>query len=160
MLWAILHKAWRQHPTKQQLYGHLPPITKTIQVSLTRHVCRVGNGWMILVRRVKDMHRLRTISEPNARLCDRQQIFNYENQCVMFITGHLTVGHFWKGSINVFLAERQRTTKISRQVKTLSIGLGLRCIKQWHLFFISARLSFHVSLILRPVYIDVDTRII
>ena len=30
MLWAILNKSWRQHPTKYQLYGHLPPITKTI----------------------------------------------------------------------------------------------------------------------------------
>ena len=37
MLQAILNKSWRQHPTKQQLYGHLPPITKTIQVRLTRH---------------------------------------------------------------------------------------------------------------------------
>ena len=26
MLWAILNKSWRQHSTKQQLYGHLPPI--------------------------------------------------------------------------------------------------------------------------------------
>ena len=24
---AILNKSWRQHPTKHQLYGHLPPIT-------------------------------------------------------------------------------------------------------------------------------------
>ena len=37
MLWAILNKSWRQHPTKHQLYGHLPPITKTIQVRWTRH---------------------------------------------------------------------------------------------------------------------------
>ena len=37
MLWAILNKSWRQHPTKQQLYGYLPPITKTIQVRRTRH---------------------------------------------------------------------------------------------------------------------------
>ena len=29
MLRAILNKSWRQHPTKQQLYGHLP-IKKTI----------------------------------------------------------------------------------------------------------------------------------
>ena len=36
MLRAILNKSWRQHPTKQQLYGHLPPITKTIQVRWTR----------------------------------------------------------------------------------------------------------------------------
>ena len=37
MLRAILNKSWRQHPTKQQLYGHLPPTTKTIQVRRTRH---------------------------------------------------------------------------------------------------------------------------
>ena len=38
MLWAILNKSWRQHPTKQQLYGHLPPITNSIKVRRTRHV--------------------------------------------------------------------------------------------------------------------------
>ena len=32
MLRAILNKSWRQHPSKQQLYGHLPPIMKTIKV--------------------------------------------------------------------------------------------------------------------------------
>ena len=37
MLRAILKKSRRQHPTKHQLYGHLPPITKTIQVRRTRH---------------------------------------------------------------------------------------------------------------------------
>ena len=37
MLRAILNKSWRQHSTKQQLYGHLPPIMKTIQVRRTRH---------------------------------------------------------------------------------------------------------------------------
>ena len=37
MLRAILNKSWRQHHTKHQLYGHLPPITKTIQVRRTRH---------------------------------------------------------------------------------------------------------------------------
>ena len=30
MLRAILNKSWRQHTTKQQLYGHLPPIRKTV----------------------------------------------------------------------------------------------------------------------------------
>ena len=34
---TILNRSWRQHPTKQQLYGHLPPITKTIQARRTRH---------------------------------------------------------------------------------------------------------------------------
>ena len=37
MLRAILNKSWRQHPIRHQLYGHLPPITKTIQVRRTRH---------------------------------------------------------------------------------------------------------------------------
>ena len=34
--------SWRQHPTRLQLYGHLPPITKTIQVRRTRHA---GHCW-------------------------------------------------------------------------------------------------------------------
>ena len=37
MLRAILNKSRRQHPTRHQLYGHLPPITKTIQVRRARH---------------------------------------------------------------------------------------------------------------------------
>ena len=37
LLRAILNKSWRHHPTKQQLYGHLPPITKTIKVKRTKH---------------------------------------------------------------------------------------------------------------------------
>ena len=42
MLRAILNKSWWQHPTWHQLYGHLPPITKTIQVRRTRHE---GHSW-------------------------------------------------------------------------------------------------------------------
>ena len=42
MLQAILNRYLRQYPTKQQLYGHLPPITKTIQVRRTRHA---GHCW-------------------------------------------------------------------------------------------------------------------
>ena len=37
MLQAILNKSWRQPPTKHQLYSHLPPIMKAIQVRWTRH---------------------------------------------------------------------------------------------------------------------------
>ena len=36
MLRAILNKSWWQHRKRHQLYGHLPPITKTIQVRRTR----------------------------------------------------------------------------------------------------------------------------
>ena len=42
MLRAILNKSWRQHSTRHQLYGHLPPITKTIKVRWTR---RTGHCW-------------------------------------------------------------------------------------------------------------------
>ena len=43
MLRAILNKSWQQHPTKHQLYGHLPPIMKTTQVRRTKHA---GHCWM------------------------------------------------------------------------------------------------------------------
>ena len=42
MLQAVLNKSRRQHPTKQQLYGHLPLIMKTIQIRQTRHA---GHCW-------------------------------------------------------------------------------------------------------------------
>ena len=42
MLQAILNKSWRQHLTKHQLHGHLPSITKTINVRRTRHA---GHYW-------------------------------------------------------------------------------------------------------------------
>ena len=42
MLRAILNKSGRQHPTRHQLYDHLPPITKTTQVRRTRHS---GHCW-------------------------------------------------------------------------------------------------------------------
>ena len=42
MLRGILNKSWRQHPTRHQLYGHLPHITITIQVRRTRHA---GHCW-------------------------------------------------------------------------------------------------------------------
>ena len=44
MLRAILNKSWQQHPTRHQLYGHLPPITKTIQVRRTRHTLLEKQG--------------------------------------------------------------------------------------------------------------------
>ena len=37
-----IEQALEQHPTKHQLYGHLPPITKTIQVRWTTHA---GHCW-------------------------------------------------------------------------------------------------------------------
>ena len=52
MLRAILNKSWRQHPTRHQLYGHLPPITKTVQVRRTRHA---GHCWRSKDKLVSDV---------------------------------------------------------------------------------------------------------
>ena len=52
MLRAILNKSWRQHPTRHQLYGHLPPFTKTIQVRRTRHA---GHFWRSSDELIRDV---------------------------------------------------------------------------------------------------------
>ena len=53
MLRAILNKSWRQHPTRHQLYGHLPPIAKTIQARLTRHA---GHCWRSRDELISEVH--------------------------------------------------------------------------------------------------------
>ena len=53
MLWAILNKSWKQHPTKQQLYSHLPPIAKTIQVRQAKHVGHYWRSWDELISDVR-----------------------------------------------------------------------------------------------------------
>ena len=52
MLRAILNKSWRQHPTRHQLCGHLPPITKTIQVRRTTHA---GHCWRSRDELIRDV---------------------------------------------------------------------------------------------------------
>ena len=52
MLQAILNKSWWQHPTRHQLYGHLLPITKTIQVRWTRHA---GHCWRSRDELIRDV---------------------------------------------------------------------------------------------------------
>ena len=52
MLRAILNKSWRQHPSRHQLYGHLPPITKTIPVRRTRHA---GHSWRCRDKLISDV---------------------------------------------------------------------------------------------------------
>ena len=60
---AILNKFCRQHPTKQRLYGYLPPITKTIQVRRTRHA---GHCWRSRNKLISDVL-LRTPSYGRAK---------------------------------------------------------------------------------------------
>ena len=52
MLRAILNKSWRQHPTRHQLYDHLPPIAKTTQVRRNRHA---GHSWRSMDELVSDV---------------------------------------------------------------------------------------------------------
>ena len=52
MMRAVLTKSWRQHPTKQQLYSHLLPITKTIQIRRTRHA---GHCWKSKDKLISDV---------------------------------------------------------------------------------------------------------
>ena len=54
MLRPILNNSWRQHPTKQKLYGHLPPIMKTIEVRWTRHA---GYCWRSRDKLIRDVLR-------------------------------------------------------------------------------------------------------
>ena len=49
MLRATLNESWKHHPTKQQLYDHLPSISKTIQI---RQTGNAGHSW-----RSKDEHK-------------------------------------------------------------------------------------------------------
>ena len=63
MLRAILNKSWRQNPTRHQLYGHLPPITKTIQVRRTRHP---GHCWRSRDELIRDVL-LRTTTHGRAK---------------------------------------------------------------------------------------------
>ena len=52
MLRAIWNWSRRQHPTRHQLYGHLPPITKTIQVRRTTHA---GHCWRSRYELISDV---------------------------------------------------------------------------------------------------------
>ena len=36
MLCTLLNKTWKQHPTKQQLFSNLPPLSRTIQIGETK----------------------------------------------------------------------------------------------------------------------------
>ena len=52
ILREILNKSRRQHPTNQQLYGHLPPITKTIKFRRVRHA---EHYWRSRVEFIRDL---------------------------------------------------------------------------------------------------------
>ena len=52
MLRAMLNESWKQHPTKQQLYGHWPPISKIIHIRRIKHV---GHWWRSKSKLIRDV---------------------------------------------------------------------------------------------------------
>ena len=75
MLQAVLNKSWWQHSTKQQLYSHLPPIMKTIQVRWTRHA---GHCWRSKDELISDIPQWTSSHEPGkARWPARTSIQQY-----------------------------------------------------------------------------------
>ena len=47
-----LKQVLAEHPTRHQLYGHLPPIPKTIQVRRARHA---GHSWRSRDELIRDV---------------------------------------------------------------------------------------------------------
>ncbi len=85
-LQAILNKSWKQHPTKQQIYGHLPPISQTIQVRRTRHA---EHCW-----RSKDgLCREGCMVRKNSGLADNEYIYR-EKFIYMYIFFHPQIDCF------------------------------------------------------------------
>ena len=74
ILWTVLNKSWRQHPTMQQLYGHQPPISKTIQIIRSR---QAGHCWRSKSELINDVLQL-TSSHGLARV--GQLAWNYQQQ--------------------------------------------------------------------------------
>ena len=52
MLRVKLNKFWKQHSSKQQLYRHVPPISKTTQIRRTRHA---GHCWRCKNELIRDV---------------------------------------------------------------------------------------------------------
>ena len=52
MFWAIQNKSWKQHLTKQQLYGHQPSISITIKIRWTRHAEHCWRSKSVIISNV------------------------------------------------------------------------------------------------------------
>ena len=81
MLRAILNKSWRQHPTRHKLYGHLPPITKTIQARRTRH-CRT------LLEKQGRAHKRCTLMDPHTWPCKSRTTSTNKHSTAMWGYGN------------------------------------------------------------------------
>ena len=71
MLPAVLNKSWKQHPTKQQLYDHLSPISQTIQVKQARHA---GHCWRSKDKLISNIQLYRLLHMDTPVLADQQKL--------------------------------------------------------------------------------------
>ena len=101
MLRAILNKSLRKDPTKQEMYGHLPPITKTIQVRRIRHA---GHCW-----KSKDEHIILLWTPSHGRVKVGRQARTYIQQ-VCADTGYILED--LPGAIDVRDGWRERVWEI------------------------------------------------
>ena len=136
MLRAILNKSWWQHPTRHQLYGHLPPITKTSQVRRTRHAGHCWRSrdelisnvllWTPTYGRAKAGQPARTYIQP---LCedmgcspeDRPEAMNDREKWLERVRDiHASGTTWWWWSLNMFKKELILTTQIWILIRIVS----------------------------------------
>ena len=122
---CFLNQFWKQQPTNQQLYGHLPPIAQTMQIRQATHAghcCRKKrtNSWLMFSKwhlhmsiPVLAMHQ-KLIFISSARILDALQ-WSYQERWLERVKAIWTVGlpywWWWK-------------------------------LKTWHLFFYNTQLEF------------------
>ena len=93
MLRAILNKSWRQLPSRHQLYGHLPPTTKTIQVRHAGHCWKSRDDlisdvllWTPTYGRAKAGQPARTYLNSYVRIRD-VALKTYQRRCMIGRSG-------------------------------------------------------------------------
>ena len=67
MLRTALNRSWKDHPTNVELYGHIPPISESLQQQIMRFAGHCWHGKEELARDVllwKPTHRLQPKGRP------------------------------------------------------------------------------------------------
>ena len=146
MLRAILNKSWRPHPTKHQLYGHLPPIMKTIWIRRTRYT---GHCWRSRDELISDV--LLWTPDMAEQKQDNQLEHTYSNSVRIWDVALRTCQRWWtigrsgeRGSGISVLAARHDDDDDDNIYPIFFISI-MFC---WHLFhsvYLSINLSAYIS---------------
>ena len=122
MLRTILNKSWRQHLTRHQLYGHLPPITKNIQVWRTRHA---GHCWRSRNKLISDVL-LWTPTHGRAKQDDQHEhtFSNYVKIRYVVQTTcqrRWTIKEKWKGK--TLILQKRKMVLTQRRIKNVMLSV-------------------------------------